>query len=80
MKPLNKNVLVERIAGSKETSSGIILKTSLESDTAKVLEVGSQVNTVSIGDIVYLNWNHATKVDDEKYIIEEKEIVFIYEQ
>ena len=39
-RPLGDNVLVERIAAPKETSSGIILKTTQEPDRAKIIAIG----------------------------------------
>ena len=78
MKPTQSNILIERIAGSTETSSGIILKSTLEQDKGKVISIGPDVNEVSIGDIVFLNWNAATKVDNERYIVPISDVVFIY--
>lgn len=79
MKPTRDNILVERIAGSTETSSGIILKSSLEDDRAVVKEMGPDVTEVKIGDVVFLNWNAATKIEDETFIVPIKEVIFIYE-
>lgn len=80
MKPTRDNILVERIPDSKETSFGLILKTSLEPDSGKVVSIGPDVTEVSVDDIVYLNWNAATKVEGEMYIIPVKEVIFIYEK
>jgi co-chaperonin GroES (HSP10) len=80
MKPTRDNILVERIAGSTETSFGIILKSSLEDDKAIVKEIGPDVTEVKIGDVVFLNWNAATKIEDEKFIVPIKEVIFIYEK
>lgn len=78
MKPTLNNILIERIAGSTETESGIILKSTLEQDKGKVLAIGPDITEVSVGDIVFLNWNAATKVDREQYIAPIDEVVFIY--
>jgi co-chaperonin GroES (HSP10) len=71
-------VIVERIAASKETTSGIILKSTEEPDKALVLNVGPDVLEVSEGDLVLLNWNKATAINDV-YIIPEDDIVLKFE-
>ena len=76
--PLSDKVIVERIEGEKQTSSGIILKRTEEVDRAKVLAVGPDVDEVQVGDIVLLNWNAAIKVEDELYSTKVENIVFIY--
>lgn len=84
IRPTGSNVLVSRIAGAKETESGIILKSSQEPDKAKVLGIGPEVEQVSVDEIALVNWNAARKVSsagdpEELYIIAESEIVLVYE-
>ena len=76
--PLSDKVIVERIEGEKQTSSGIILKRTEEVDRAKVLAVGPDVDEVQVGDVVLLNWNAAIKVEGELYSTKVENIVFIY--
>jgi co-chaperonin GroES (HSP10) len=78
MQATRNNVIVERIAASKETTSGIILKSTEEPDKALVLNVGPDVLEVSEGDLVLLNWNKATAINDV-YIIPEDDIVLKFE-
>lgn len=78
MKPTLNNILIERIPGSTETESGIILKSTLDQDKGKVLAIGPDVAEVNTDDIVFLNWNAATKVEGELYIVSIDEVVFIY--
>lgn len=78
MTPTQNNVIIKRIPGSTVTDTGIILKTTLEQDRGEVLSIGPDVNEVSIGDTVFLNWNSATKIDDEIFVVSVNEIVFIY--
>ena len=78
MKPLRDNIIVERIAGEKETASGIILKSSQGPDRAKVVALGPLVDEVAIDDELLLNWNKAVKVEDETYIVPITEVIFIY--
>jgi len=69
MKPLKNNIHITRIAAQKQTSSGIILKTSEEPDKASVNAIGPDIEEVSVGDTLLVNWNKATKVQDDDYII-----------
>jgi co-chaperonin GroES (HSP10) len=78
-KPTGRNVLIERIAASKETESGIILKSTQEPDRAKILAIGPEVEEVAVDEIGVVNWNTATKVEDELYIINIDNIVLIIE-
>nr|QMP83308.1 MAG: chaperonin GroES [Caudoviricetes sp.] len=78
MKPTLNNILIERIPGSKETESGIILKSTLDQDKGKVLAIGPDVTEVNVEDTVFLNWNAATKVEGELYITPIDEVIFIY--
>lgn len=78
MKPTLNNILIERIPGSKETESGIILKSTLDQDKGKVLAIGPDVTEVNIEDTVFLNWNASTKVEGELYIVSINEVIFIY--
>jgi len=77
IKPLANRIVVERIEGSKQTDSGIILKSADEPDKAKVLAIGPKVDEVEIGDVVLLNWNAATKTD-EYFVIPIDHVVMIY--
>jgi co-chaperonin GroES (HSP10) len=78
MKPTLNNILIERIPGSKETESGIILKSTLDQDKGKVLAIGPDVTEVNVEDTVFLNWNASTKVEGELYIVPINEVIFIY--
>ena len=78
-RPTGKNVLIERIAAQKETSSGIILKSAEEPDKAKILAIGPEVDEVAVDEVAVVNWNAATKVQDELYIINIDHIVLILE-
>jgi co-chaperonin GroES (HSP10) len=79
MQPTRDNIIVNRIAGEKTTSSGLILKTSEGPDRAKVVAIGPKVDEVQIDDEVLLNWNKAIKVEGETYVVPIEEVIFIYE-
>ena len=79
IRPLGNKIAVERIAADKTTNSGIILQSTQEPDKASVTALGPEVNEVAIGDKVLINWNKATKVEGEKYIVPITEVIFVYE-
>ena len=78
-RPTGRNVLIERVAAQKATSSGIILKSAEEPDKAKILAIGPEIDEVAVGEVGVVNWNAATKVQDELYIINIDHIVLILE-
>lgn len=81
MTPLKDKILVERIPGEKETSSGIILQRTEEPDRAKILAIGPDVEDLSVGEVVLLDWNAAIKTQEENiYVALEKSVVFVYEE
>jgi co-chaperonin GroES (HSP10) len=78
LKPLGKKVIVERLENNKTTSGGIILTRSEDADKAKVIAIGSEVDSVAVDDVVLLNWNAAIKTLNDCYVISIDDIVFIY--
>lgn len=80
MKPLGNKILVERIAGTKQTTSGIILQRTDEPDRAKILAIGPDVDEVAVGEVALLNWNAAIKTGvPDQYVLSIEHVVFIYE-
>ena len=51
-RPTGNKVLIERIAAKKETSGGIILKTTEEADRAKIIAIGPDVTEVAVDELV----------------------------
>lgn len=78
MKPTRDNIIVERTTKEPSTASGIILKSSDEPDRAKVIAIGKDVEEVNIDDEVLINWNKATKIEKETYVVSIREVVWIY--
>ena len=79
IKPTASNILITRIAAEKQTSTGIILKSSEEPDKAKIEAIGKDVIDVSVGETVLVNWNKAIKIENESYIIPISEVIMVYE-
>lgn len=78
-RPTGKNVLVERIAAAKQSSGGIILKSAEEPDKAKIIAIGPDIVEVAVDEIAVVNWNAATKVEDELYIINIDHVIMVIE-
>ena len=78
--PLSRNLIVERVEGEKITPSGILLKSSQEPDTTRVLAVASDVDEVSVGDKLLVNWNESAKLDHEIYKVHIDNVIAVYEE
>ena len=79
IKPLGKKILIERIPSEKRTEVGIILQSSAEPDRAKILAIGTTVDEVSVGQVALIDWNKATKVEGENFIVSVDNVIFTYE-
>ena len=79
MRPLHNKVLVERIAAEKISAGGIVLQRTDGPDKAKILAIGPDVKEVSVGEVALINWNMASKAQDETFIISEDNIVLVFE-
>jgi co-chaperonin GroES (HSP10) len=80
IRPLGNKVVVERLSKKDNTTeSGIILKSTEEPDRAIIMAVGPEVDEVSVGEVVLINWNKATKFEKETFVIPITEVVFVYE-
>jgi co-chaperonin GroES (HSP10) len=76
--PLKEHIIVQRVEGVKETASGIILKTSEEPDKAVVVAVAEDIDEVSVGDELLINWNKLAKLDDDHYRIHIDNVIAVY--
>jgi co-chaperonin GroES (HSP10) len=76
--PLKQHIIVQRIEGVKETASGIILKSSEEPDKAVVVAVAEDIDEVSVGDELLINWNKLAKLDDDHYRIHIDNVIAVY--
>ena len=62
-RPTGKNVLVERIAAQKETSSGIILKSAEEPDKAKIVAIGPEIDEVAVDELPQLSCTNELRME-----------------
>lgn len=77
--PLHDKIIVQRLEPIKTTASGIILKSSMEPDRAKVIAVSDKVDEVAVGDELLVNWNGAIKVEGDTYSMSVEHVVAVYE-
>jgi co-chaperonin GroES (HSP10) len=77
--PLNRNIIVQRVEGEKITASGILLKSSQEPDTTRVLAVADDVDEVKVGDKLLVNWNESAKLEHEIYKIHINNVIGVFE-
>jgi co-chaperonin GroES (HSP10) len=84
LKPIKSNVILELIEKEKVTEGGIILQKAdpTEANRGLVVVVGPDVTLVEEGQEVLPNWNAAKKMkfdDRNLYVVDEEEIVLIFE-
>jgi len=78
MQVLGKNVLLLK---QDQEYSGLIQGVSDDNSTrAKVMNLGSLVTELKLGDIVIANWKAATNVGGDLWMIAESEIVAVLEE
>lgn len=86
VKPLRKMVLVAENKVDQTTQSGIILDgttSARDSKTGTVLAIGSEVTDVTVGDVIYLEWNKGQVVkigDSQRIMIKEEFIVAVVDK
>lgn len=78
-KPLNKNLIVERIKTESKSQNGIILSSSDEPDFALVIAVSNEVSEVVVGEKLLVNWNQAYELKGGLYKIDIDSVVAVYE-
>jgi co-chaperonin GroES (HSP10) len=78
IRTLGNKIAVQRISAAKQTSSGIILKSTEEPDRAKVLSIGPEVDEVAIGDELLVNWNESVKVEGETYVLPITGVIWVF--
>ena len=83
--PIKSKVLIQLIEKDKTTETGIILPVADrdEANKATVIAIGDKVLDVQINDTILPNWNQAIETQYDKvhktYIIEEKDIVLVFD-
>ena len=83
--PIKSKVLIELLEKETTTSGGIFLAIPDRDDInkAKVIAIGDKVLDVQVNDTILPNWNQAIETQYDKvhktYIIEEKDIVLVFD-
>jgi hypothetical protein len=75
MQVLRSNVLILK---QKPEYQGLIQGVASDENTqAKVMGIGDEVQYVSLGNIVILDWNKAKNIKNELWVVDEENIVAI---
>lgn len=75
MQVLKKNVLVRKI---KPEYSGLIQGVVSEENTqGKIMNIGSEVTLVNLGELAILDWKKAKNVGGDLWVVSEDDIVAI---
>lgn len=76
-------LIIEQMAASRSTASGILLQSSQEVPKARVLSVGADVKEdIKVGDILVVDWNKVGQFDFENtkyYLVDESTILAVLE-
>ena len=81
MQPTRDNIIVNRIQNERKTESGLILQSNNgQPDKAQVVSVGPKVDEVQVGDTILINWNQATKIEGDTYVVPISEVIFVYSE
>ena len=70
----NKNYIIEALGQTKQTSGGIIIQQTDETELAQIVSIGPQIteNVIPVGTKVIVNWSGVVKVkvgNKEAYVI-----------
>ena len=84
IRPLSTKIVVQLIEKEKTSPGGIILTKADASEVNKglVLAIGPDVEDIQVGDIILPNWNAARKTtteDEDVYIVQEDDVVLVFE-
>jgi chaperonin GroES len=84
MKPINKYIVVQKLEEELKTESGLLLSQEDASNfryaKAKVFKVGSNVDLIKDGDLIYYDKSsgHTMLIEDNPYtIILERDVVVV---
>ena len=84
MKPVNKYIVVQKLEEELKTESGLLLSqedaNNFRYAKANVVKVGSNVDVISDGDLIYYDKSsgHTMLIEDEPYtIILERDVVVV---
>ena len=84
MKPVGKYIIIKKVNEEYKTDSGILLSSedvsSLRYHKAKVIESGTDVDTIHSKDLIYFDKaaGHSMIINDDTYtIIQERDVVVV---
>jgi chaperonin GroES len=81
VRPLKDNVIIERQEKEQVSAGGIVLPGGDRevADKAVVVAIGPEVTDIKEGDVVLVNWNKASKIDEKVYKVSFEDVIGIFE-
>ena len=81
VRPLKDNVIIERQEKEQVSAGGIVLPGGDRevADKAVVVAIGPEVSDINEGDVVLVNWNKASKIDEKIYKVSFEDVIGIFE-
>jgi co-chaperonin GroES (HSP10) len=84
LRPIKKNMIVKLIEKETVSKGGIVLAgpDAQEASRGTVLEIGSEVELVKVGEVILPNWQNARPVKFERedyFVVHEDDVVLIFE-
>lgn len=79
LRPLKDNLIVEKQEKELKTETGIVLTRSDEADKAVVVAVGPEVEGVSVGDVLLINWQKAPLIEKSQYKVSLEDVIAVFE-
>lgn len=83
LQAIKGHVILQAIEKPNTTEAGLILQSSQEQQTeARIISVGSTVESMKVGDRVLVDWNRVGKVNFENeiyYVTGQSNIIGVFE-
>lgn len=83
LKTIKKRCIIEQVQQEKVSVGGIVLQNDQDPNPqARVVNVGSEVTEVKIGDIICVDWRYVVQIktgDQKLYVTDESNILAIEE-
>tara|TARA_R110002126_G_scaffold216449_1_gene362490 strand:+ start:123 stop:377 length:255 start_codon:yes stop_codon:yes gene_type:complete len=78
LKPLNKNIIVERVEAETKTAGGLIIPNAIQKHEGFIIAIGSKVEDVKVGDkALFSKWSEKEiKFDNKTYLVMHETDVF----
>ena len=79
IRPLKNNIIVEKVESTRTTASGIaLISNNGEPDKAKVVAIGNDVEGINVDDLLLVNWNKASELNNGNFRITDEDVIGVY--